>query len=199
MMTTPPFPPESPREPSRQDPCGGSAAELPLDRRIVLSGKYLNSACATQLAARLMMLDEAGEDPIVLHLCTPDGDLEAATAMADTIGVLACNVHVFVSGQVGGAVLAVLAAAQRRLMMPLATLRLTEPRARFGGQADETAAFAAKHQRSVDAFYRRLAEATGHEVDEIRHDAQQGRLLTAEEAFAYGLVHDIVSSAPPRR
>jgi ATP-dependent Clp protease, protease subunit len=207
MMTTPPFPPECPREPSRQDPRGGPAphghiepnvAELLLDRRIVLADKHLDSACATKLSARLMMLDAAGEDPVALHLCTPDGDLEAAIAVADTVGVLACPVQLLVSGQVGGAVLAVLAAARRRLMTPLATLRLTEPRARFGGEADETAAFEAEHRRSVDAFYRRLAEVTGHEVDEIRHDARQGRLLTAEEAFAYGLVHDIVSSAPPQ-
>lgn len=96
--------------------------------------------------------------------------------------------------------LAVLAAALMRLMTPLATLRLTEPRARFGGEADEIAALESEeHRRSVDALYRRLAEVTGHEVDEIRHDARQGRLFTAHEAFAYGLVHDVVSSAPPRR
>jgi ATP-dependent Clp protease, protease subunit len=48
-------------------------------------------------------------------------------------------------------------------------------------------------------LYTRLAEVSGREVDEIRRDARQGRLLTAEEALAYGLVHDIVSSMPPWR
>jgi ATP-dependent Clp protease protease subunit len=204
MMTKPPFPSES----SRQDPRGERApygrgapntADLLLDRRIVLAAGYLDGACATEFSARLMMLDAAGKDPVAIHLCTPDGDLEAAFAVADTIGVLTCPVHVLVSGQVGGAVLAVLAAARRRNMTPLATLRLTEPRARFSGDAGEVAAFEAEHRRSVDALYTRLAEVSGREVDEIRRDARQGRLLTAEEALAYGLVHDIVSSAPPWR
>jgi ATP-dependent Clp protease protease subunit len=204
MMTMPPFPSES----SRQDPRGErtpygrlapNAADLLLDRRIVLADKHLGGACAKKLSAMLRMLDAAGEDPVAMHLCTPDGDLGAAFAVADTIAVLTCPVHVLVSGQVGGAVLAVLAAARRRNMTPLATLRLTEPRARFSGDAGEVAAFEAEHRRSVDALYTRLAEASGREVDEIRRDARQGRLLTAEEALAYGLVHDIVSLAPPWR
>src|SRR5262249_44824305 len=144
-----------------------NVAELLLDRCIVLAHKYLDSACATKLSAMLMMLDEAGEDPVALHPCTHDGELESGIAVGGTIELLACPVRVLVSGEVGGAVLAVLAAARRRLMTPLATLRLTEPRARFGDEADETATFEAEHRRSVDAFYRRLAEATGHEVDEI--------------------------------
>jgi ATP-dependent Clp protease protease subunit len=198
MMTTPPLPPRQDPRPAPHGRVESSVAELLLDRRIVLADKHLHDACAAQLSARLTMLDAAGEDPVALHLCTPDGDLEAAIAVANTIDALACPVQVLVSGQIGGAVLAVLAAARRRLMTPLATLRLTEPRVRSGGEADETAALEAEHQRNVDAFYRRLAEITGQEVDEIRHDARQERLLTAEEAFAYGLVHDIVSSAPPR-
>lgn len=202
-MAMPPFPLEFPGEPSRQDAREASphdrvqptAADLLLDRRIVLAAGQLDGAHATELCARLMMLDAAGEDPVALHLRTHDGELEAAFAVADTIGILSCPVHVLVSGQVGGAVLAVLAAALRRRMTPLATLRLTEPRARFGGEAEEVAAFEAEHRRRVDALYIQLAEVSGREVDEIRHDARQGLLLTAEQALDYGLVHEIVSAA----
>jgi ATP-dependent Clp protease protease subunit len=200
-MTMPPFSPHFPEKPSKQvaggEPAphvraGPNAAELLLDRRIVLADGHLDGRHATELCATLIMLDTVGEDPVALHLHTPDGDLEAAFAVADTIGVLACPVHILVSGQVGGAVLAVLAAARRRRMTPLATLLLTEPRARFDGAAEEVASLEAEHQRRVDALYRRLAEVSGREVDEIRNDARQGRLLTAEQALAYGLVHEIV-------
>jgi ATP-dependent Clp protease protease subunit len=50
----------------------------------------------------------------------------------------------------------------------------------------------------VDAFYIRLAEVTGREVDEIRDDARSGRMLTAEQAREYGLIHDIAGAPPPR-
>jgi ATP-dependent Clp protease protease subunit len=50
----------------------------------------------------------------------------------------------------------------------------------------------------VDAFYIRLAEITGREVDEVREDARQGRMLTAEQARDYGLIHEIAGTPPPR-
>ena len=78
-------------------------------------------------------------------------------------------------------------------MMPHATLRLTEPRVAFRGDATDVAAREEEHRRQTDAFYIRLAETTGREVDEIREDARQDRLLTADEAVAYGLVEAVVA------
>jgi ATP-dependent Clp protease, protease subunit len=164
-----------------------------LERRIVLAGGYLDGERASELSARLITLDELGEEPITLHLRTPDGDLSAAFAVADTIGVLACPVHAVVAGQVGGPALAVLAAARRRRITPNATLLLAEPRAQVGGDATDIATRERELRGLVDAFYIRLAEVTGREVDEIRDDSRPGRLLTAEEAIAYGLVHEIAA------
>jgi ATP-dependent Clp protease, protease subunit len=180
-MTMPQFPGE---------PFPGVPDRL-LERRIVLAGGHLDGERASELSARLITLDETGEEPITLHLRTPDGDLTAAFAVADTIGVLACPVHAVVAGQVGGPALAVLAAARRREMTPNATLRLGEPRAHVDGGAADIAVREEELRRLADAFYIRLAEVTGREVDEIREDARGGRLLTAEQAVAYGLVHAI--------
>jgi ATP-dependent protease ClpP protease subunit len=57
----------------------------------------------------------------------------------------------------------------------------------------------------TDAVYERLAEVTGHEVDEIRTAARAGHLLSAAEAVTYGLVTDVIAArgegpaAPGRR
>lgn len=201
-MTTPSFPPEFPgRPPSRpagEDtaarPFDGAAdhlAERLLERRIVSAGGHLDAERAAELSARFLLLDSAGAEPITLHLGTPDGDLEAALAVADTIGVLSCQVHALVVGRAGGPALAVLAAARRREMTRNATLRLTEPHTRFEGDATDVAAREEEHRRLVDALYTRLAEVAGREVDEVRHDARHGRLLTADEAVGYGLVQAV--------
>lgn len=162
-----------------------------LDHRIVLAGGYLDGRRASELSARLM--SSAGQEPITLHLRTPDADLSAAFAVADAIGVLACPVHAVVAGQVGGPALAVLAAARRRLITPNATLLLSEPRAKAEGDAADVAARERELRGIVDAFYIRLADVTGREVDEIRDDSRPGRLLTAEQAVAYGLVQEIAA------
>ena len=46
----------------------------------------------------------------------------------------------------------------------------------------------------MDAFYLRLAEVTGREVDEIRADARRGRYLTVDEAIGYGLIQGPASA-----
>jgi ATP-dependent Clp protease protease subunit len=206
-MTMPSFPPEFPGEPARREPgtapsppafAAPGAADLLLERRIVLADGHLDGLRATELSARLMMLDVAGNEPVALHLRTPDGDLEAAFALADTIGILGCPVHALVAGQAGGPALLVLAAAGRREMTPHATLRLTEPRAHLDGGAEEVAAAEEEHRRRLDAYYARLAEVSGREMDEIRQDARAGRLLTAEQAVGYGLADAVVRAAPSR-
>ncbi|GAA0345053.1 ATP-dependent Clp protease proteolytic subunit [Actinoallomurus spadix] len=192
----PPFPPGGPSPP------GGSSApdeadplrDRLLEHRIILATGHLDGARASELCARLVTLDAAGEEPVRLHLQTPDGELEAAFAAADTVGALSCPVHVVVIGQVGGPPLAVLTAGRRREMTPHAVLRLAEPRASLpAGGASAVAAREEEHRRLVDAFYDRIAETTGRAVGEIRADAREDRLLTADEAVAYGLVDAVVA------
>jgi ATP-dependent Clp protease, protease subunit len=206
-MTMPSFPPEFPREPSRHEPRDEpppsmstvpSAADLLFDRRIVVANGRIEADLATDLSARLIMLDGTGDGPIALHLRAPDADLGAAFAVADTMGILSCPVDVLVIGQAGGPALAILAAARRREMTPHATLLLTEPRTHAEGPASDVAIHEEEHRRKVDAFYIRLAEITGREVDEIREDARRGRMLTAEQAREYGLINDIAGTAPLR-
>jgi ATP-dependent Clp protease protease subunit len=169
-----------------------------LELRMVMVHGELDGERATELSARLMTLDAFDNAPISLHLRTHDADLDAALTVVDTIDVLRCPVHALVAGQVGGPALAVLAAAQRREMTRHATLRLFEPKAHdLKGNAEELTTLEAEHERLVRAFYTRLGEVTGRRLEEIADDARRGRLFTATEALAYGLIHDIPGTAPP--
>jgi ATP-dependent Clp protease, protease subunit len=207
----PSFPPEFPWEPEREPhpdprrepsgepgmPSAPSAADLLFDRRIVLAHGRIDGDLATDLSARLIMLDGTGDEPIALHLRAPSADLEAAFAVADTIGVLSCPVHLVVIGQAGGPALLILAAGRRREMTPHATLLLTEPGTHADGAASDIAIHEEEYRRKVDAFYLRLAEVTGRDVDQIREDAREGRMLTAGQARDYGLIHDIAVTPGP--
>jgi ATP-dependent Clp protease, protease subunit len=207
MVTVPEpsFPPEFPWDPSPGRPASApppgtasapNAADLLFDRRIVLASGRIDGDVATDLSARLIMLDGAGDAPVTLHLRAPDADLDAAFAVADTIGTLSCPVDVVVIGQAGGPALLILAAGRRREMTPHATLLLTEPRTRAEGPASDMAIHEREHRRTVDACYLRLAELTGQEVDRIREDAREGRMFTAEQAREYGLIQRIAGTGP---
>ncbi|MFG2000673.1 ATP-dependent Clp protease proteolytic subunit [Spirillospora sp. NPDC048911] len=165
--------------------------------RMVMAFGELDGERAAGLASELMTLDALGDGPITLHLRTRDATLDAAFSLVDTIDVLACPVHALVVGEVGGAALAILAAARRREMTRHAVLRLDRPTQRFDGTAAELAMREKEHRRLVAALYQRLAEVTGRAVEEIQDDAERGRLFTATQALAYGFVHDVAGMAPP--
>jgi ATP-dependent protease ClpP protease subunit len=76
----------------------------------------------------------------------------------------------------------------RRSGYPNATFVLTEPKLRFGGTVTAITAQEQQLTRMVDTLYYRLAEVTGHQVDQIRDDARRGRSLTTAQAIGYGLI-----------
>ena len=167
-----------------------------LERRIVLVAGFLDGHAATRAAAQLMLLDATGDEPIDVHLSCPDGDLDAAGSLADTIDLVGVTVRAWCSGKLGGPALAPLAAADRRIAQPHCMFVLKEPSMQLHGRADEIASLAATQQRQLDSFQVRLADATGQPLERVVADTRQGLTLDADQAVAYGLVHEV---AAPRR
>jgi len=166
-------------------------ADRLLHRRIVMLAGSLDQGMATRAAAQLMLLDADSERPVDLHLGCPDGDLDAALMLADTLDLMRAPVTVTGRGTVGGPAVAVLAAGDRRLAHPHCQLVLREPRGTASGRAEELAIAAEQHARRVRDLCERLAAACGRDVETVAADLRQGRVLTAAQAVDYGLLHAI--------
>lgn len=197
--------------PERSEPArtGEDGAGLPswlaerlFERRMVfLTGRVTAGVAGTAVAA-LLSLDAPDTDPapVRLHLAAPDGDLDAVFAVIDAIDSIRSPVHVVATAQVGGAALGVLAAAGRRLAYPHARFRLAEPSlASVDGTADDVAQAAGRHLRALEDLVLRIAAATGQPRSRVEDDLSAGRLLDAEQARAYGLVHEIRGPGPSQR
>lgn len=194
----PPYPYRGP-EPWREPAAPGGEGISPwleerlFDRRIVLIRGPLTASAASQAAAALLTLDAMSNDPVQVQINAPDGELAAAFAVVDAIDAMTAPVHAVVTAETGGAAVAVLAAADRRLAYRHARIRLAEPRsAAVSGTADEVAAAAGQYLRELEELVVRLAEVTGRPRSRIEDDLSTVRLLTAEEAREYGLIDDIV-------
>jgi ATP-dependent Clp protease protease subunit len=164
---------------------------------VLLTGR-LDAEAAYDVVATLLLLDEDGHGPIRLHLSTNDVDLEAGTLVADTVDMLGSPVHAVVLGTVGGAGLGILAAAAERTAHPQALFILRDPqRSEAPGSADVDARHAAQladqQQRMVDRLHHRIADVSGRPVEQVAADMRAGRVLTADEALAYGLVQQVVA------
>jgi ATP-dependent Clp protease protease subunit len=171
----------------------GWLEERLFDQRIVMVRGSLTNETASGTAAALLTLDAAGPDPVQLHVSSSGGELNAAHAVVDVIDAMAAPVHAVVTSEAGGAVLAILAAAQKRSAYRHARFRLAEPRAAgVTGTADEVAAAAGQHLRELDEMILRLVEATGQTRSRIEDDLSSGRSLSAAEAKDYGLIDEVV-------
>ena len=176
----------------------GWLEERLFDQRIVMVRGPLTGEVASGVAAALLTLDAAGPAPVQLHVASSGGDLNAAHAVIDVIDAMAAPVHAVVTSEAGGAVLAVLAAADQRSAYRHARFKLAEPRAAgVTGTADEVAAAAGQHLRELEEVVLRLVEVTGQTRSRIEDDLASGRVLSAAEARDYGLIDSVVGDDNP--
>jgi ATP-dependent Clp protease, protease subunit len=191
--------PSGPTPPPEQ-PWSGGGPTIPgwleerlFDQRIVMVRGPLTAEASTGVAAALLTLDAAGPSPIQLHVASSGGDLAAALAVIDVIDAMAAPVHAVVTSEAGGAVIAVLAAAEKRSAYRHARFRLTEPRAAgVNGTADEVAAAAGQHLRELEEVILRLVVVTNQPRSRVEDDLSAGRTLTAQEALTYGLIDEVI-------
>ncbi len=172
----------------------GDAPELHeqlYERRIVLVTGRLDDGVAARAAAALLSLDAAGNATIDVHVDSPDGALEAAFVLIDTLGLIRAPVRALGRGLVGTPAIGVVAAAGYRAASPHARFRLAQPPVRLVGTPDEVDAGRRWHRDLLVRFQAHLARATGRPVDAIADDMRAGRTLDAAEALAYGLIDEI--------
>ena len=189
-----------PSSPPPPEPWPGGGPAIPgwleerlFDQRIVMIRGPLTGQAASGIAAALLTLDAAGAEPVQLHVASSGGDLNAAHAVIDVMDAMAAPVHAVVTSEAGGAVLAVLAAAERRSAYRHARFKLAEPRAAgVIGTADEVAAAAGQHLRELEEVVLRLVEVTGQTRSRIEDDLSAGRVLNSTEARDYGLIDEVV-------
>jgi ATP-dependent Clp protease protease subunit len=163
------------------------AEQLVAQRIVALAGE-LDAETANRVIATLALLDASGDEPVQLRLSGVRVDLEIAFALIDALDLIGVPVHVTALGTLTGAAIALLAGGDVRVIGPHTTLQLADPQPPRGVRGWDVEAWATEHARQVQRLHERLAQATGRPVAQIAADMQARRLLTAEEARAYGLV-----------
>jgi ATP-dependent Clp protease protease subunit len=206
----PPERPDQPPQPPRPSPAiqptrvwveqgewPGRLYERLLNQRIVMASGCLDGEAATRLCAQLLTLDAEGEGPIRLELHNLDADLPAALTVMGVLDTLRVPVTAYAGGRTSGPGLGVLASAGHRRAYPNAFFAMSEPKVSFDGPVTAVAIHEEQVRAMLAELYARLAEVTGHEVDEIRDDARRGRLLTAGQAIDYGLIEGFAEARGP--
>ena len=166
------------------------------DRIIFLDGE-VNDASASVIVAQLLFLE--AEDPgkdINLYINSPGGSVTAGLAIYDTMQYIKCDVSTICIGMAASMGSFLLSGGKKgkRLALPNAEIMIHQPSGGAQGQASEIQ-IAAEHilktRRKLNEI---LAANTGQTLETIARDTDRDNFMSAEEAKAYGLIDEVITS-----
>jgi len=83
----------------------------------------------------------------------------------------------------------------KRLALPNARILIHQPAIEgSGGQASDVEIIANEVLRMRSLLEEMISKHTGKDIEEVRHDIERDKILTAQQAKEYGIVDDVISS-----
>jgi ATP-dependent Clp protease, protease subunit len=173
-----------------------------LKERIVFLGTEVDDTVANLIMAQLIHLE--AEDPskdISIYINSPGGSITALFAIYDTMQYIKPDVSTLCMGQAASAAAVLLAAGNKgkRYALPHARILIHQPHGQAGGQAVDIEIQAKeilRYRRLLDEI---LAQHTGQTLEKVSKDTDRDFIMTADEAKAYGIVDEIITTREARQ
>ena len=171
------------------------ASRLLKSRSVLLSGE-INKRLAERVIKQLILLEEAGDDPIRVFIDSPGGDADAGYAIFDMLRFVKPPVVTIGMGLVASAAAIVLLAAprERRIGLPNSHYLIHQPLSGIRGVATEIEIHARELEKLRAKINQMIAEETGQSLDKVERDTDRDYWLSADEAQEYGLVSRIIAN-----
>ena len=147
-----------------------------LNDRIVFLGEQIDDNVANSVVAQLLHLESADPDKdISLYINSPGGSVTAGLAILDTMNFIKCDVSTICMGCCASMAAVLLSSGAQ-------------------GQQSEIQIVADFMKKTRVRLNNILADNTGQTLETIQKDTERDNYMSAEEAQAYGLVDQIVST-----
>ena len=168
-----------------------------LKDRIIFLGEEVNDVSANLIVAQLLFLES--EDPnkdINLYINSPGGSVSAGWAIYDTMHYVKCDVSTTCIGMAAsmGAFLLAGGAKGKRFALPNVEVMIHQPSGGAQGQATDIKIVADKILDTRRKLNQHLAANTGQPLSVIEVDTERDHWMSAEEAKAYGLIDEVVTT-----
>ncbi|MEE1786563.1 ATP-dependent Clp protease proteolytic subunit [Streptomyces sp. SP17BM10] len=168
-----------------------------LNERIIFLGTEIDDGVANVVIAQLLHLEsENPEREISIYLNSPGGSFTSLMAIYDTMTFVQAPISTFCVGQAASTAAVLLAGGDpgRRFVLQHARVLLGQPAS--GGRQGTVSdlSLAAKEMVRIRAQVEEvLSRHTHHDVATLRADMDREKVLTAEEAVAYGIADEVLS------
>lgn len=168
-----------------------------LEDRIIFLGEEVTDSIADVIVAELLFLES--EDPnkdIHLYINSPGGSVTAGLAIYDTMRYVKCDVSTICVGLAAsmGSFLLSGGAKGKRFALPNSEILIHQPSGGTQGQASDMKIAADEIIKTRARLNRILSENSGQPLEVIERDTERDHWMTAEEAKAYGLIDEVVTS-----
>ena len=170
-----------------------------LKERIIFLVGPVNDQTANLVVAQLLFLESENPDKdIFLYINSPGGSVTAGMSIYDTMNFIKPDVSTLCLGQAAsmGAFLLSAGAKGKRFALPNSRVMIHQPliSGGLGGQASDIEIHAKELLKLKAKLNQLLAEHCGRTLDELERDTDLDNFMSAEEAQAYGLIDQVLSS-----
>jgi ATP-dependent Clp protease protease subunit len=166
--------------------------------RIIFLGTPISDEIANAVMAQLLCLQQMDADrDIEIYINSPGGSFTALTAIYDTMRYIKPDVRTVCLGQAASAAAVILAAGTKgkRLALPNSRILIHQPATEGGyGQSSDIEIQAREILRIRSLMEDMLATDTGKTIQEVSHDIERDKYLTAEQALEYGIIDEVLTS-----
>jgi ATP-dependent Clp protease protease subunit len=166
------------------------------EERIIFLGTPISDDVANAVMAQLICLESMDPDrDIELYINSPGGSFTALTAIYDTMQYVKPDVRTVCMGQAASAAAVLLAAGApgKRIALPNARILIHQPYTEGGyGQVSDLEIQANEILRMRTLLEEMLTRHSNRSVEQVRHDIERDKILTAHEAVDYGIVDSVI-------
>jgi ATP-dependent Clp protease protease subunit len=171
-----------------------------LSERIIFLGTEIDDGVANVVIAQLLHLESSSpESEISIYLNSPGGSFTSLMAIYDTMTYVQAPISTFCVGQAASTAAVLLAGGDtgRRFVLEHARVLLGQPATGGArGTASDLSLQAKEMVRIRSQVEEVLSRHTHHDVATLRADMDRDKVLTAQEAVAYGLADEVLSRRP---
>lgn len=172
-----------------------------LSDRIVYIGTPIDDGVANTVIAQVLHLEHESPDrPVQIYLNSEGGDTQAVLAILDVLDYVRSDVAVTCVGQAVAAPAVLLAAGTPglRAILPHGRVVLRPLEASGRGAVPDLILATEEVARIRRGLEEALAETTGTDREQVRHDLERERVLDARAAVEYGLADTVLDRRPTR-
>jgi len=170
------------------------------DRIIFIGGEVEDEMANLVIAQLLFLQNENADADISIYINSPGGVITAGLAIYDTMQFVGCGVATYCLGQAASMAAVLLAAGTKgkRYVLPNSRILIHQPMGGARGTATDIHIQAEEILRMRSRLNEILARHTGQTLAKIEEDVDRDRFMSSEEAVAYGLADQIITSLPKK-